>query len=411
MITLFRTRLLRVMLGLALALLGSANVWAHKASDAYLSLTLPPALQGATLESRWDIALRDLDRDLLLDSNDNNQLEWGEVTARWADIQARALASLALETEGQACQAQAHGVPQLETRSDGRYAVLLHTWRCPAALQTLQLRYKLFADTDPTHRGLLVTQQQGQAQSTQRVQVVPPSEEAVTLTAPDSEASRHGFMGFVLEGVHHILIGTDHVLFLLALLLPAVLVRARAGPTGRGHWQPAPHLKPVLLDVLRVVTAFTVAHSITLGLAVYDVVNPPSRWIESIIAASVILAALNNLYPVVGPGRWKLTFVFGLIHGFGFANALKEVGLQDGGLAAPLLGFNLGVELGQLAIVLVFMLQIWPLRRHPVYRFVLRWGSVAVALMASLWLLERVFDFSMNYSTLCCAKDGVSRGA
>ncbi len=393
MITTSRTRVLRVMLSLSLALLSCANVWAHKASDAYLSLTLPPALQGATLESRWDIALRDLDRDLLFDRNDNNQLEWGEVTARWADIQALALASLLLETEGQACHARSYGVPQLETRSDGRYAVLLHTWHCPAALEKLQLRYKLFADTDPTHRGLLVAQQQGQTQSTQRVQVVPPGEDAVTLAAPDAEVRRYGFMGFVLEGVHHILIGTDHVLFLLALLLPAVLVREKVGLTDRGHWQPAPHLKPVLLEVLRVVTAFTVAHSITLGLAVYDVVSPPSRWIESSIAASVVLAALNNLYLVVGQGRWKLTFMFGLIHGFGFANALKEVGLQDGGLVAPLLGFNLGVELGQLAIVLVFMLLIWPLRRHPVYRLVLLWGSVAVAFMASVWLVERVFDF------------------
>lgn len=393
MSTPYWTRLLRVMLGLVL--LSSANVWAHKASDAYLNLNLPAGLQGTTLESRWDIALRDLDRDLLLDRNDNNQLEWGEVTSRWGDIQALALASLNLETEGQACQAQAHGVPQLETRSDGRYAVLLHTWHCPQALQQLQLRYKLFADTDPTHRGLLVIHEQGQAPSTQRLQVLPPSGDAVTLTDPHTSASPHGFMGFVFEGVHHILIGTDHVLFLLALLLPAVLLRERAGPTGPGQWLPAPHLKPVLLDVLRVVTAFTVAHSITLGLAVYDVVNPPPRWIESIIAASVVLAALNNLYPVVRSDRWKLTFLFGLIHGFGFANALKEVGLQDGGLAAPLLGFNLGVELGQLAIVLVFMLQIWPLRRHPVYRLVLRWGSVAVALMASLWLVERVFDVTV----------------
>ncbi len=392
-----------------LALCASA-AQAHKASDAYLQLTLPSAAQASAaprLETRWDIALRDLERELQLDRDDDGRLSWGEVHTRWDDIQGLALRSLSLATESGPCRAQALGEPQLETRSDGRYAVLRHAWTCPGTLAGLQVRYRLFADSDPTHRGIAVVQPLDATADTPPAQalVLPPDGTPVALALPGHPGDAgHGqapaavFAGFVKEGMHHILIGTDHVLFLLALLLPAVLVRHKPGKAGGpASWQPAPALGPVLRDVLRVVTAFTVAHSVTLGLAVFGVVSPPARWIESIIAASVVLAALNNLAPVVGRDRWKLGLVFGLIHGFGFANALQESGLRDGGLAAPLFGFNLGVELGQLAIVAVFLLLAWPLHGRAVYRgLVLRAGSAGVALVATLWLLERALDLDLT---------------
>ena len=100
-------------------------------------------------------------------------------------------------------------------------------------------------------------------------------------------------------------------------------------------------------------TAFTLAHSITLSLAALSIVALPSRWVESGIALSVVLAALNNLFPVVANGRWIAAFGFGLLHGFGFAGALQDLGLPTGSLALSLAGFNLGVEAGQLAIVVV----------------------------------------------------------
>ncbi|MES2889560.1 MAG: HupE/UreJ family protein [Pseudomonadota bacterium] len=384
-----------------LLLLVGLNAWAHKASDAYLTLSLPPALEGE-VQTRWDIALRDLDRDLQLDRNDDGQLDWGEVKARWPDIQALAVQTLDLKAAGQACVAQAQGEPQLDSHSDGRYAVLLHRWQCPGRLDDLQAHYRLFGQTDPTHRGIAVVRQADAAGVEPQAHVLSPGGPPVPLTAAAAggevmASAPQGFTSFLAEGWHHILIGTDHVLFLLVLLLPAVLVREKALPSDPGRWVGAPRFVPVLGDVVRVVTAFTIAHSITLGLAVFGVLTPPSRWIESIIAASVVLAALNNLIPVVRHNRWKLTFVFGLVHGFGFANALKEVGVSQSGLAGPLLGFNLGVELGQLAIVAVFLAVAWPLRHRPVYRQVLRWGSVAVALIAVLWLVERVFDVSVPY--------------
>jgi hypothetical protein len=117
--------------------------------------------------------------------------------------------------------------------------------------------------------------------------------------------------------------------------------------------------------------------------------------VESTIAASVVLAALNNVWPVIAEARWKLTFVFGLVHGFGFASALKDAGLARGDLAAPLLGFNLGVEIGQLCIVALVLPLAWTLRGTRTYRGAFAGGSLAIAGVAALWLVQRAFDLSL----------------
>jgi hypothetical protein len=152
--------------------------------------------------------------------------------------------------------------------------------------------------------------------------------------------------------------------------------------------------RSAFVKVLKVVTAFTVAHSITLSLAVLGYVHLPSRLVESAIAASVVVAALNNLVPLFGEGGWMVAFGFGLLHGFGFANALRDLGLQHGQLAVTLFGFNLGVEIGQLAIVSAFLPLALSLRRLLFYqRFILRFGSAAIIVVASTWLAERALDF------------------
>ncbi len=397
---------------IALAVLAWAlPAQAHKPSDAYVQLTV----RGAIVDQRFDIALRDLERDLALDADENGALDWREVRTRWADIEALAAQGLAVSADGQPCRATAVGPPQLDDHSDGRYAVLQRQWTCPQPVRQLQLTYRLFASTDPAHRGIVRVQwgNGGGNNSTDTAVLTPgaPTQAfagrgaAVAAlaagvgdgtTAATPRAAVRSFLGFVPEGVHHILIGSDHILFLLALLLPALLQRCPRSAKGRGGWQPAPRLRPVLGDVLRVVTAFTVAHSVTLALAAFDIVNPPPRWVESTIAASVVLAALNNLFPVFREGRWKLTFVFGLVHGFGFASALKDLGLARGTLVAPLLGFNVGVELGQLAIVAIFMGLAWRLRATRFYiRGLLGAGSVLIALLALGWLIERAFDVKL----------------
>jgi hypothetical protein len=425
---------------LAFALAACATAQAHKASDAYVTLQV----DGDEVAARIDVALRDLDRDLDLDANADDALSWKEVRTRWADIATLARDGLRIDADGRRCtpepDADAAAAPALAAHSDGRYAVVRARWHCAAPVQRLAVSYTLFARTDPTHRGIVrvargdIGADGGGADmqlavmppdgASHRFALPPapaaapasdPAATAPTTPAPattlqalapasrDTSASTDAaeppaasFSGFVREGIHHILIGYDHILFLLSLLLPAVWVRRSAGssPLAPG-WHPAEALGPALANVLKVVTAFTVAHSITLALSVLDIVNPPSRWIESVIAASVVLAALNNLWPVVSEARWKLTFVFGLVHGFGFASALKDAGLAKGALVAPLVGFNVGVEIGQLCIVALVLPLAWLLRGTRTYRGAFAGGSVAIAAVAALWLVQRAFDLSL----------------
>jgi hypothetical protein len=147
---------------------------------------------------------------------------------------------------------------------------------------------------------------------------------------------------------------------------------------------------------LKIVTAFTLAHSITLSLATLGVFSLPSRWVESAIAASVVLAALNNLWPLFHGRRWAMAFAFGLIHGFGFASVLADLGLPQGTLALALVGFNVGVEIGQLAIVAAFLPLAFMLRDTRFYqRGVFVGGSAAIAMLAALWFAERAFALKL----------------
>jgi hypothetical protein len=197
-------------------------------------------------------------------------------------------------------------------------------------------------------------------------------------------------VAYAREGIWHIWIGYDHMLFLLSLLLPSVWTRTAE------RWRAAPRFGPALWDVFRVVTAFTIAHSITLSIAALEIVSLPSRLVESVIAASVLLAALNNLFPLVSAQRWVIAFTFGLVHGFGFASVLTDLGLPRGALVSSLFGFNLGVELGQLAIVSAFLPVAYALRNTRFYaRIVFTGGSVLITLLATIWLAERALNIKI----------------
>lgn len=356
----------------------AAVAWAHKPSDSYLTLER----NDAAIRGQWDIALRDLDNALGLDANGDGEITWGEVRARHADIIAYALARLEVAAGGTACPLRVDE-QLIDQHSDGAYAVLKLAGVCPQPGPALAVGYRLFFDLDPMHRGLLQYVEAGHNHSV----IFSAEASAQTLgtgTAWDQLAA------YVHEGVWHIWLGFDHILFLLSLLLPAVLLRRG------GSWQPAASFRAAFIDVAKIVTAFTIAHSITLSLAALGLVALPSRWIESAIALSVVLAAINNVFPVVSHGRWLAAFGFGLIHGFGFASALKDLGLPTGSLALSLFGFNVGVELGQLAVVCGFLPLAFAVRATWAYRrVILAGGSVLIAAIAGVWLVERAFDLRL----------------
>jgi hypothetical protein len=356
---------------------------AHKASDSYLTLTRAGS-DAAAISGRWDIALRDLDNAITLDTNGDGDISWGEVRAKHRSIAGYALSRLTVESNGASCSITA-GEQLIEQHSDGAYTVLLLTGNCPQPGAALTVDYRLLFDIDPQHRGLLQYVEAGAARSVIFGAELHRQSIGGAETGPLEQLRQ-----YVRDGVWHIWLGFDHILFLLSLLLPAVLLR-------RGRvWLPATSFGATAIDVAKIVTAFTIAHSITLTLATLGVVSPNARWIESGIALSVALAALNNIFPLVRHGRWIAAFGFGLIHGFGFASALKDLGLPTGSLALSLFGFNVGVELGQLVIVALFLPVAFALRGTWAYRRgILAGGSVAIAAIASVWLVERAFNLSL----------------
>jgi hypothetical protein len=357
--------------------------WAHKPSDSYL--TMRGAQDSDAIAVRWDIALRDLDYVLELDRDGNGALTWGEVRTRAADITRYATGHLELKAGEKPCLWETAGPLQLDKHSDGTYAVLSLTAKCENIQQGLKTRYSLLFDVDPSHRGLVQWIAPGSLASQPLVFSTDSAEQAMQLKAPSAWKT---LKQYVVEGIWHIWLGYDHILFLLSLLLPAVLVRMQR------HWEPAPSLRRSLVEVLKVVTAFTLAHSITLSLAVLGFVSLPSRFVESTIAASIIVAALNNIRGSIEKKRWVMAFAFGLIHGFGFASALADLGLPQGALALALVGFNLGVEIGQMAIVAVFVPIAFALRGTGFYRRVLLpVGSILIAIIAAYWFAQRAFDF------------------
>lgn len=199
------------------------------------------------------------------------------------------------------------------------------------------------------------------------------------------------FLSFMIDGVWHIWIGFDHILFIITLILPAVLL------LNQKQWQPQSNLKQIIKQTVYVISAFTVAHSLTLALTVFDVISLPIQIIESVIAASVIIAAFNNIFIWVNQRLWLLAFVFGLVHGMGFASVLNEIGLYSYNQLITVIGFNLGVELGQIVIISIILPVLYSLRKYRFYKPVLmQSGSMIIIVIASMWFLERISEISIS---------------
>jgi hypothetical protein len=374
-------KLTHAALWISLLLAGAAH--AHKPSDSYLSLTT--TTHSSDIKGQWDIALRDVEHAIGVDSDGDGAVTWGELRARESDLAQYAFAHLTIEGGNASTRTSCPiRFDQLlvDQHVDGAYAVLRFQAGCAVSPEQITLRYSLFFDLDPDHRGLLDLRTDAGQQALVFSKERP--EAAVAVRAVQSWTQLRAFIG---EGVWHILQGYDHVLFLFTLLLPAVVLYRD------GRWAPRTSMRDSLLDVAKVVTAFTLAHSCTLSFAALGGVSLPTRFVESAIAFTVVLGALNNLRPVVTERRWLAAFVFGLIHGFGFASVLADLGLERASLAIALFGFNVGVELGQLAIVVMLTPFAYLLRASFFYRgVVMPAGAVLIGSLATYWFVVRAFD-------------------
>jgi len=352
----------------------TAAAHAHIASNGFLVAHV----DGRTITGSYELAVRDVELAVGVDVDRDGKVTWGELRSAEPQIIRYLKQHLGLAAQGSTCDMTIQPM-QVNERVDGNYAWLPFTARCSGEVKQLTIQYSILDGIDPSHRGLL-TLNAGEAVQT----AVLDGKSAQAAFAVFTPSKWRAFVDYLHAGVWHILSGIDHVLFLLSLLLPAVLLRRER------HWEPVAQARPALVSILKVVTAFTLAHSITLTLAALDMVRLPSRLTESVIAASIIVAALNNIFPLVTDSRARIAFAFGLLHGFGFASVLSDMGLPHGARVISLLSFNLGIEAGQLAVVLTVMPIIYGIRAGAFYRRgVMPWGSAAIALIAAVWLVQR----------------------
>lgn len=393
------------------ALLTPPSALAHKESDAYVNLGTDPH-DDHRMHGQWDIALRDLDYAIGLDTHHDGAITWGEVQARRAAIEAYAMPKLQIKGDGLICETPSTA-QKIDEHTDGAYVVILFDAVCDKNIPSkLTIVYQLMYDLDPYHRGIVTIHSGDKIAGA----VLGPGNTVASLDLRMPSRWME-FKSFVTDGIWHIWTGIDHILFLLSLLFPAVLVIRRRDSTGRNRllrssigdtsatvsafaathanyrWEPVESFWPACLDVIKIVSAFSLSHSITPSLAVLGIVHVPSRLVESGIALSVMVAALNNVYPLVNKRVWLIAFAFGFIHGLGFASALTGLQLPAGAMAASLGGFSVGVEIGQEAIVLAFLPLAFLARRTRIYQVgLLRWGSLIIVAIAAGWFVQRAFD-------------------
>lgn len=272
----------------------------------------------------------------------------------------------------------------------------------------IEVTYSVLFDEDPDHINMLAFEYNWKAGLINNESIVAldftPGNETKILSMTDSSIW-NGFVAMVKQGVWHIWIGLDHILFLLALILPSVvrrkkkLVEVEPGRTESKYyiwgWEPVQKFRPAFIYIIKVITFFTIAHTITLTLASLEIVSLPSRVVESIIALSIGLAAYHNIIPIFRGKDWVIAFVFGLFHGFGFASVLGDLGIKGEFLTMTLFGFNLGVEIGQVAIIALIFPILFFIRKIKFYPRFLVYLSVLLIVISLYWFVERAFDYDM----------------
>lgn len=350
---------------LGLAILGGPAA-AHETTRSYLTITA----EEANVTADFRIAFRDIEVAIWMDENLDGQITWGEAKRRMEAVDAYVLSNVSLATPLGACTLKHSGA---SSSSDAGidYLDLSFTGTCPAPASgrpELTLHSTLFTDIDLDHRMFLTAMVQG-IQSTEVLSRFTPN---VALDA-SSQGAWATFVSYFTSGIQHLAGGTDHIVFILVLMLPFVC-SARSK-------------KAAAWGILGAVTGFTAAHAVTLTAAATKLLSPNSAMIEALIAMTIILTAVDNVRPFIPMPRAAMAAFFGTIHGFGFAAALGALNLSGSALVMAILGFNLGIEAAQVVLVLLTMPLLYLFGAG---RWVLWTGSAAAALVGAFWLVQRL---------------------
>ena len=380
-----------LLLATLFASLACSSVEAHNFGQSYVYLRV----YDSHIEVIPQITAADLDRALGLSLYADEQLTPEEAEQHLDVIRAYVEEHLHFATGGRALPLQFVGFDILDFQ---RFDFLVLEYRMDDFEEVptlLDVEYDVLLDIDREHVNLLIIEHNWKTATFNNE-----ANHSLVFTPPDRQQQldlsassvMNGFWGLVKLGVWHIWIGIDHILFLLALILPSVLYLEDK------QWKPVASFRPAFMNILAIVTFFTLAHSVTLSLAALDIVRLPSKLVESIIAGSIAVAALHNIFPRVSVREWMIAFVFGLFHGFGFASVMGDIGMGQEYMVLSLLGFNLGVELGQIAIIAVVFPILYLIRTQRWYiPVVLRLGSVLLILISVKWIIERLAGMTIGW--------------
>ncbi len=352
----------------------SSPAFSHAASTSFLILDLP---KGGPVTVRWDLSLHDIVWVVFIDADYDGNVTWQEIQDAKPALTSALLAQLSVVRGGAPCELHVRDFA-LATRNEQNFLSVEMQAECRAS-GLVGIGGSLFMSGDASQR-VLLSAVRGKVQLTGVLSAAEPS-----WIEPAQASAWNSFVRFISEGIWHVLVGYDHIAFVLLLLLPSVV-----RPVD-GKWRGATGFGQVTRDVVTIITAFTLAHSITLALAVTGTVKLPIRPIEVAIAASIAVAGAVNLVPRLSKLRLPLAFGFGFVHGFGFANALSEIDSKGSSLLPLLGGFNIGVELAQLGIVAVVLPLIYSMRATRWYAgAVLPLGSCALGMAGVVWFIQRV---------------------
>jgi hypothetical protein len=383
----------------AIIVIGEASpASAHRNDESYLYLDVGDS----NLSGRVEMPYRDLRSELGLEINGSAEELRAEFEANLEMLQTYAADNSQIGADGVVWPMDFDGFELLFDSGSGAnglgYVVLPFTVEPDASTvpQVLEVTFTPFLDEIPDRNNITLV-----SNDWKRGVFEEETNELLIHTAdtPSGEidlgnsSQWTNFRASIDLGVDHIRTGPDHVFFILVLLLPAVLILVA------GQWRPSPSFHYSLLRIVLVATMFTIAHSITFTLAGLDYLPlPPSKLTETVIALSIVLAALHNLRPVLGHREWILAFVFGLFHGMGFAGLVEDLDINRSTQLVSLLGRNVGIEIAQLVIIFLTFPTLFLLRRTRIYMPLFTIVSVGLAAVSSVWVVERIFELDLRVS-------------
>ncbi|MGI9612370.1 MAG: HupE/UreJ family protein [Acidimicrobiales bacterium] len=379
----------------ALLALTASPAAAHTTEDPYLYLFVSESM----VDGRVELSVGDLETVLGRSFGDDDQMIKASLTDATAEIQTFTDEHLGI---GPGWEIDYGAIELFRERDDLAFAVVPFEVTVPGGEvpADLEVRFDPFFDSVGGRDGLLLLTGGWTSGAFD-----PDAESLVTFTADSREQTVglgdrtqwQNFLSSITLGIDHIQTGPDHIMFVLALLVPSVLVFSSG-------WQPTPSFSGSLWRVLKIATFFTIAHSITFTLAGMGWLPlPPSKIVESIIALSIAAAALHNLHPVFPNREWALSFAFGLFHGMGFASLVASLDVSRSSQLVSLLGRNVGIEIGQVVVILVAFPALFLLRRTSVYQPFLTIGSAVLAVLALSWMIERIFETDLGTDAVVSA--------